>query len=69
MYYYNEIRQKFINNWVYMSIKNFEIINYYIQECIQYNLSKRQLREKNKEYERLDDDTKNKLISNGDYQI
>ena len=41
-------------------------INYYIKICIEQNLSVRQLREKikNKEYERLDDTTKDKLINN-----
>ena len=40
-------------------------INYYIKISIEQNLSVRQLREriKNKEYERLDDITKEKLIS------
>ena len=40
-------------------------INYYIKICIEQNLSVRQLREriKNKEYERLDDKTKEKLIT------
>ncbi len=41
-------------------------INYYIKICIEQNLSVRELREKikNKEYERLDDATKDKLINN-----
>ena len=40
-------------------------INYYIKICIEQNLSVRELREKikNKEYERLDDATKDKLIN------
>ncbi len=40
-------------------------INYYIKICIEQNLSVRQLREKikNKEYERLDNQTKEKLIT------
>ena len=48
-----------------LPLKNFNEILYYIQMCITHNLSKRQLREriKNKEYERLDDETKEKLIS------
>ena len=47
-------------------INNVTIINYYINICIYQNLSKRELRNKikNKEYERLDEETKNKLINN-----
>ncbi len=48
-----------------LSIKDVNIINYYITIITQYNLSVRELRTKikNKEYERLDDNTKQKLIS------
>ena len=47
-------------------INNVTIINYYINICIYQNLSVRELRNKikNKEYERLDEETKNKLINN-----
>ena len=47
-----------------LPLKDINKINYYIDICIQYNLSKRQLREKikSKEYERLPKDTRNKLI-------
>ena len=47
-----------------LSIDNIDEINYYIKISIEQNLSVRQLREKikNKEYERLDDITKEKLI-------
>lgn len=47
-------------------INNVTIINYYINICICQNLSVRELRNKikNKEYERLDEETKNKLINN-----
>ena len=47
-----------------MSLKNKEEINYYIDMTLKNNLSKRQLQEciKNKEYERLDESTKLKLI-------
>ena len=47
-----------------LSISNKNIINYYIKVCENNNLSVRQLREriKNKEYERLDEQTKLKLI-------
>jgi len=46
-----------------LSIKDFSKIQYYINQCITFNLSKRELQEKikNKEYERLDDKTKEKL--------
>ncbi len=48
-----------------LPLKDINKILYYIQMCITYNLSKRELREriKNKEYERLDDATKDKLIN------
>lgn len=49
-----------------LSIKDINKINYYIELCINNNLSKRELREKikSKEYERLDNKTKEKLINN-----
>ena len=49
-----------------LSIDNMAEINYYIMITEEQNLSVRQLREriKNKEYERLDDSIKNKLITN-----
>ena len=45
-------------------LKDINKINYYINQCITHKLSKRQLREKikSKEYERLPESTKNKLI-------
>ena len=47
-------------------INNITTINYYINICIYQNLSVRELRNKIKsqEYERLDEETKNKLINN-----
>ena len=47
-------------------LKNDAEINYYINHTIKSNLSKRQLENmiKLKEYERLDESTRNKLISN-----
>ena len=47
-----------------LSIKDEEKLMYYINVCINRNLSKMKLREiiKNKEYERLPDETKNKII-------
>ena len=49
-----------------LPLKNMNKINYYIKECIKYNLSRNKLREKirNKEYERLPDSTKDKLTNN-----
>ena len=49
-----------------LPLNKIEIINYYVKLIEQQNLSVRQLREKikNKEYERLDNATKNKLINN-----
>ena len=46
-------------------------INYYIKISVEQNLSVRQLREriKNKEYERLDDKTKEKLISSKETSV
>ena len=48
-----------------LSISDTNEINYYINTTERYNLSVRELREKikNKEYQRLDDNTKLKLIS------
>ena len=48
-----------------LSIKSINEINYYVMIVEQQNLSVRQLREriKNKEYERLDEATRKKLIS------
>lgn len=47
-----------------MPLKDIYRINYYIQLAISRNLSKRELRTKikNNEYERLDNETKNKII-------
>ena len=49
-----------------LPIKDVNKINYYINLSINQNLSKRQLQEriKSKEYERLDEKTKQKLIDN-----
>jgi predicted nuclease of restriction endonuclease-like (RecB) superfamily len=53
------------------SITNSNKINYYIKQIKKYNLSKRQLQEKikSKEYERLDEKTKQKLIKNKKEEI
>ena len=48
-----------------LALKDIDKINYYLSISIKSNLSKRELRNriKSKEYERLDQDTKNKLIN------
>ena len=54
-----------------LSINDINKIDYYIQIAEKNNLSKRQLREKikNKEYERLPESTKKKLINKEDISI
>ena len=54
-----------------LSLSNVNEINYYINITEKYNLSVRQLREriKNKEYQRLDDNTKLKLINKEETKI
>ena len=49
-----------------LTIKDINKLIYYINITISQNLSKREIRNKikNKEYERLDEETKNKLINN-----
>ena len=51
--------------------EDFSKIEYYVKISIEQNLSVRQLREriKNKEYERLDDKTKEKLISSNETSV
>ena len=52
-------------------IDDFDKINYYINLSIKQNLSVRQLREKIKlnEYERLPEDTKNKIVGNDRLEV
>ena len=54
-----------------LPLKDLDKIKYYIHQIINYNLSKRQLEQiiKSKEYERLDDNTKFKLVSKEKKQI
>ena len=54
-----------------LSIKNINAINYYIEQISKRNLSKRGLEEiiKSKEYERLPESTKKKLISKSETNI
>ena len=49
---------------VLLSVKDSNAVNYYIDQIFKRNLSKRQLEEviKSKEYERLPNETKNKII-------
>ena len=56
---------------ILIPLRNENEINYYIDQCIKYNLSKRALREKikQKEYERLPDITKNKLVNKEETNI
>ena len=56
---------------VLLSLNNTNEINYYIEICLKYNLSRRNLIEKikNKEYQRLDNKTKNKLITKEETNI
>ena len=54
-----------------LPIKDINEINYYIETAISKNLAYRQLREriKNKEYQRIDDNTKLKLVNNEEIDI
>ena len=54
-----------------LPIEDINQINYYIMISIKFNLSYRELRNKikNKEYERLDDKTKFKLINKEEYEV
>ena len=66
--------------WRHLSWSHFKVllplvdkneINYYISKCVSYNLSVRNLSQliKSKEYERLPESTKNKLITSENIQI
>ena len=54
-----------------LTLKNINEINYYLRQCEEQRLSVRKLREKIKsnEYERLNDETKNKLIKKDKLEI
>ncbi len=56
---------------ILFTLKDINKINYYIKITISQNLSKRQLKEriKNKEYEKLDEKTKEKLINNEEPKV
>lgn len=52
-------------------VKNVDAIKYYIEICCRNNLSKRELQEKikNNEYDRLSEETKNKLIESKSLEV
>ena len=52
-------------------LKTENEINYYVQQINKRNLSKRELENiiKNKEYERIPNDTKNKLLTNEQVEV
>ena len=54
-----------------LPMKNNDEINYYVNISIEQHLSSRKLQEKikNKEYQRLNNETKNKLINNEELNI
>lgn len=56
---------------ILLPIKDYDKMNYYINQIQKRNLSKRQLEEiiKNNEYERLPEETKNKISSNKDKTV
>ena len=56
---------------IILSIDDINKRNYYINQCVTYNLGKRKLQEiiKSNEYERLDDNARNKLIKKEENSI
>ena len=56
---------------ILMTLDNQNEINYYIKQIAIYHWGKRTLQEKikNKEYQRLSDEAKNKLINKGEFDI
>ena len=54
-----------------LSLKNIDEINYYIKICEQRNFGVRELKKiiKSNEYERLSEDTKNKLVTNEELKL
>ena len=56
---------------ILLPLKEVNKINYYVNQIIKYNLSKRELIEKikNQEYERLNENTRNKLITQEEPEI
>ena len=56
---------------VLLPLKNIDEIKYYIDVCEKRNLTKRELQSliKSKEYERLSEETKNKLVTNEELKL
>lgn len=56
---------------ILLSLNNINKMNYYIDKILKYKLSKRELIRsiKNNEYERLSEETKNKLVNNVENKI
>ena len=54
-----------------LPLKNENAINYYLNSAINLSLTQRELNEKikSKEYERLGEETKNKLITNEELKL
>jgi len=54
-----------------LPLKDINEINYYIDVCKRNNLTRDELRGrfKNKEYLRLDEDTRNKLVNNDELEL
>ena len=54
-----------------MKLKDINEINYYINICHRNNISSKKLREiiKNKEYLRLDENTRNKIVNNDELEL
>ena len=56
---------------VLLPLKNVDEIKYYIDVCVKRNLTKRELETliKSREYERLSEETKNKLVTNEELKL
>ena len=54
-----------------LKFDDINVVNFYLKLCIKNNLSVRELKIKikNKEYLRLDEDTRNKLVNNDDLEL
>ena len=54
-----------------LKFDDINVINFYLKLCVKNNLSVRelQIKIKNKEYERLDEDTRNKIVNNDELEL
>ena len=54
-----------------LKFDDINVINFYLKLCVKNNLSVRelQIKIKNKEYDRLDEDTRNKIVNNDDLKL